>query len=168
MSKESRQQTELRDFIIENKNNKIIHQFSDLSYAPCVFDIKSERKFFTEFAKGNSKVIMYDGYLARKNDYGNIEYFHRFLFNKLDIKNKVIHHINMNKTDNRFGNLKIMNNEKHNDHHSNRSYWKAFGTWCEKTGHDNEDAFNEWLIEKQDNLDPYEEFESMDDEDEYY
>ncbi len=148
MTSEGRQQTELKEFLIEGRSNTIIHQFSDLHNIPCVFDLRSERIFFTEFTKGNNKPIIYDGYLARKNDYGNVQYFHRFLFNKLKIKDKQVHHINMNKTDNRFENLKIMDGKKHEIHHSNRRYWKAFETWSYKTGNDNEDAFNEWLIEK--------------------
>ncbi len=126
MSKESRQQTELKDFVTENQSNRIIHQFNDLDGMPCIFDTKSERIFFTQFTNGNSKIIIHDGYLARRNDYGNIEYFHRFIFHKLDIKNKIVHHINMIKTDNRFENLKIMDGVKHRSDHSNNSYWKAF------------------------------------------
>ncbi len=149
MSREGKQQTELKDFLIENRSNRITHQFSDLHYIPCIFDRKSERMFFTKFTGGSTKPIIYDGYIARKNDYGYIEYFHRFLFDKLIIKDKQVHHKNMNKTDNRFENLQIMDGKKHEIHHSNRSYWKAFQTWCEKTGGDNEDAFNEWLIDKE-------------------
>lgn len=80
-------------------------------------------KLFEDFSDifNQYNIIIYNGYLARQyGDIDKIEYFHRFIHNiyfKSYGKNFEIHHINKNKLDNRFTNLRILTKEEHKKFH---------------------------------------------------
>ncbi len=70
MSKERRQQTELKDFSIIKK--KIVKQIPQLGNAPITFDTRTEKHFFDNFMDIGFRLMFKNGYIARKSDMGYI------------------------------------------------------------------------------------------------
>lgn len=144
----------------------MIHQFKELDNVPLFFDEETERIFFKEFMKEEYKIIIHNGYLARKPKNSTlillekIEYFHRFIMQVelrkipfLERKEFHIHHKDGNKLNNKKENLTLMKDTEHFSYHENQRYENAYSTWRNKVygefwEGDYHEEFNEWLEQK--------------------
>ncbi len=133
----------------------MIHQFDDFNRVPMYFDEETEKLLFTQFGKPPYKLILENGYLARKNN-EKMEFFHRFVMKEeLEAKGNHlhVHHKDGNKLNNKKENLELIEKEKHFQHHPSQKYNRSYSTWCEKVygnswDNDHYEEFDEWLEEK--------------------
>jgi hypothetical protein len=79
------------------------------------FDKKGLKLYEKEFKDNNFEIILYNDYLARRNNKkGIIEFFHIWFYNRIKpSQGKQIHHINTENVDNSFSNLIDITEKEH-------------------------------------------------------
>lgn len=130
--------SEKRKAIVKEVHKKRYKTILDEEF---IFDGNSLRYYENEFSKLPAKIVIYNGYLARRIKGKRWpELFHRMFMlrkqDKEDIKNIHVHHKNENIKDNRWANFECHHKKKHRAIHKKRrakqEYSRKFQTFKRK------------------------------------